>query len=236
MSADPDAERFEFTVPDGRFDALILRPERRPAPGLLILPEVFGRSAELQGMAGDFAARGFLVGVVDLHWRLEPEVALGPTEIERARSLHQRLDYEAAAGDVSAAVEQFRGAPGGSGKVAVVGFCLGGTLAWIAAARSRADACVAYYGTRIPQYIAEAHAISRPLLMHIGEADHFTPPEVVSQIEAATADNPDVTRFLYPGVGHSFCNPAQSHFDPAARDAAHRRTEAFLNLHLSSAP
>ena len=225
-------DRFEFHVPDGRFNALVFRPAEASAPGLLILPEVFGRSAQIQAMAAEFASWGFLVGVLDVHWRLEPEVGLKPDEIERARSLHQRLDYDAAVGDIAAAVEQFRTAPGCSGKVGVMGFCLGGTLAWIAAAKSTADVCVSYYGTRIPKYLEAAAGFKHPLMMHMGEADHFTPPDVVAQITDATRDYSFVERFVYPGAGHSFCNPSQAHFDAQACVEAHRRTRDFLKKHL----
>jgi carboxymethylenebutenolidase len=226
--------RFGINVSDGKFDALVFRPAQPMAPGVLIVPEVFGRSTHMRETAGELARLGFLVGVLDIHWRLEAEVALEPDAVERARSLHQRLDYESAVSDTRTAVEQFRSAAGCSGKVGVVGFCLGGTLTWIAAARTGADACVSYYGTRIPQYIDVASRISRPLMMHLGEADHFTPPEVIAQIENATKDNPLVERFVYPGAGHAFCNPAQSGFNPVAAELAHRRTTDFFNKHLSS--
>lgn len=233
MSGQAAAERFRFTVPDGSFDALVFRPAAAPAPGLLILPEVFGRSEQIREVAAEFAGHGFLVGALDLHWRLAPEVALRPDEIELARELHLRLDYDAAVRDVGAAVEQFRAATGSTGKVGLLGFCLGGTLAWMAAARTSADACVSYYGTRLPRYLDETAHLEHPVLLHIGEADRFTPPEVVAQIEAATRDHPLVERFRYPGAGHAFCNPSQAHFDAQACAVAHRRTLAFLGKHLS---
>lgn len=225
-------QRFDINVSDGKFDALVFNPQQAMAPGVLIVPEVFGRSTHMRDNATELAHRGFLVGVLNIHWRLEAEVALEPHEVERARALHQQLDYESAVADIGAAVEQFRSAAGCSGKVGVVGYCLGGTLTWIAAARSSADACVSYYGTRIPKYIDEASRITHPLLMHLGAADHFTPPEVIAQIESATKGNPLVERFVYPNAGHAFCNPAQSGFNPAAAEMANRRTIDFLQTHL----
>lgn len=226
-------ERVYFTAKDGRFDAILYRVATLPAPGVLILPEVFGRSVQLRDIAQEFVRAGFSVGVLDIHWRLAPEVALAPHEVERARSLHQQLDYELAMDDIGLAIEEFRRQPKCTGKVAVVGFCLGGTFAWRAAARTGADAAVSYYGTRIPKYLDETPR--HPLLMHIGEADHFTPPEVVAQIDAAIAGKPDVERYIYPGAGHSFCNPAQAHFNPDAAVVAHRRSIDFLWRHLSPA-
>jgi carboxymethylenebutenolidase len=217
---------------DGRFDALVFKPAQAIAAGVLIVPEVFGRSTHMRVMAAELARNGFLVGVLDIHWRLEAEVSLEPHEVERARALHQQLDYESAVSDIGTAVEQFRSAEGCSGKVGVVGFCLGGTLTWIAAARTGADACVSYYGTRIPKYIDEASRIAHPLLMHLGANDHFTPPEVIAQIDSATQGNALVERFVYPNAGHAFCNPAQSGFNPSAAEIAQRRTSDFLHKHL----
>ena len=225
-------ERIEFTTHDGRFDALVYRPAALPAPGALIIPEVFGRSVQLRGMAAEFVGAGFLVGVLDIHWRLEAEVALEPHEVERARSLHQRLDYELAIADIATAIARFRREPACTGKVAVVGFCLGGTLAWRIAARTTVDAAVSYYGTRIPKYIDEAP--NSPLLLHLGEADHFTPPDVIALIEKTIKGRADVARFRYPGAGHAFCNPAQEGFKPDAAAHAHRRSMDFLHRHLSS--
>jgi carboxymethylenebutenolidase len=224
-------ERVQFSAKDGLFDALLYRPAVVPAPGVLILPEVFGRSVQLRDMAQEFVRAGFLVGVLDIHWRLEAEVALAPHEVERARSLHQQLDYDLALDDITLAIEEFRRQPDCTGKVGVVGFCLGGTFAWRAAARTTADAAVSYYGTRIPKYIHETP--QHPLLLHIGEADHFTPPEVVAQIDAAVAGKPDVERYVYPGAGHAFCNPAQTGFKADAAALAHRRSIDFLRRHLS---
>jgi carboxymethylenebutenolidase len=226
-------ERFAMRAPAGAFDALVVRPAATVAPGVLIIPEVFGRSTHMRTTAADLAAQGFLVGVLDIHWRVAADVALEPHEVERARQLHQQLDYEIVMDDLEAAVKQFRGMPGCSGRLGVVGFCLGGTLTWLAAARTDADACVSYYGTRIPRYIAAAAHIAHPLLMHLGQSDSFTPPPVIEQIAQATADNPLVERHLYP-AGHAFCNPAQSGFDPVSTQLAHHRTVAFLNHHLRS--
>lgn len=223
-------ERVYFSAQDGRFDAILLRPATEPAPGVLIIPEVFGRSVQLHGMAEEFVRAGFLVGMLNIHWRLEPEVGLAPHEVERARSLHQQLDYALAMADIEAAIEQFRRQPGCTGKVGVVGFCLGGTFAWRAAGRTTVDASISYYGTRIPNYIDEVPR--RPLLLHIGEADRFTPPEVVAQIDKAIAGKPDVERFVYPGAGHAFCNPAQKNYDAAAATLAHRRSMEFLRRYL----
>lgn len=233
MSAPGAPDRFRFSVADGEFDAWLYSPVTAPAPGLLILPEVFGRSAPICDIAARFATHGLLVGVLDLHWRLESDVALGPADVEKARALHLRLDYDAATRDIVAAVEQFRAAPGCSGRVGVAGFCLGGTLAWIAAARTGADACVSYYGTRLPQYIDEAARFRHPLQLHLGEADRFTPPAVIAQVEAATRAQPLVECHRYPGAGHAFCNPAQEHYDAAACALAQRRTVEFLRRHLS---
>jgi carboxymethylenebutenolidase len=225
-------ERIKFTTGDGQFDALVYRPVALPAPGVLIIPEVFGRSIQLRDMAAEFVRAGFLVGILDIHWRLEPEVALAPHEVERARSLHQRLDYELAMADITTAIEQFRRLPECTGKIAVVGFCLGGTLSWRAAARTAADAAVSYYGTRIPKYIEETP--KSPLLLHLGEADHFTPPEVIALIEKTIEGQGSAERFRYPGAGHAFCNPAQQGFEPEAAALAHRRSMDFLHRHLSS--
>ena len=117
-----------------------------------------------------------------------------------------------------------------NGKVGVVGFCLGGTMAYLAASRTDADAAVGYYGTRIHLFTAEGKTIARPLILHFGELDHTTPPELLQgQILPAIAGNPNVQPFVYPGMVHAFANHRRPDtYDEAVTKVADARTFAHF--------
>ena len=122
---------------------------------------------------------------------------------------------------------------GAHGKVGVVGFCMGGRVAYLAAARTDCDASVGYYGARIDASLNEAHAIARPLLLHFAEQDHFISAEARSKIHAALDGNAHVTIFDYAGVDHGFATTRSQRRDNAAAELADGRTDAFFAEHLA---
>jgi carboxymethylenebutenolidase len=128
-----------------------------------------------------------------------------------------------------------------NGRVGVIGFCLGGTMAYLSVARTDADAAVGYYGTRIHNFLDDAKAIDRPLILHFGERDHTTPPELMARILPAIAGNPNVTPYVYPNAVHAFANHGRSDtYNEAATTLADGRTfslfRKFLNPGAAQAP
>jgi carboxymethylenebutenolidase len=144
--------------------------------------------------------------------------------------LHKAFDYSTGVKDLQAGISHLRGLPECNGHVGVVGFCLGGTMAYLAASRTDADVAVGYYGTRIHLFTEEGKGITRPLILHFGELDHTTPPELLQgQILPAIAGNPNVQAFVYPGMVHAFANHRRPDtYNEAVTKVADTRTFAHF--------
>jgi carboxymethylenebutenolidase len=192
-----------------RVGAFLHRPPKAPAPGLVMIPEIFGINLPLREMAARYAGEGFAALVLDIFSRMERDVDLDYDDAghDKGRALHKAFDYAIGVKDLQAGISFLRARPECNGKVGVVGFCLGGTMAYLAAARTDADAAVGYYGTRIHWFTDDAKSIDKPLILHFGELDHTTPPELLQgQILPAIKGNPNVQTFVYPGMVHAFAN------------------------------
>jgi carboxymethylenebutenolidase len=216
---------------DGKsFDAYLSLPPSGRGPGLVVVQEIFGVNASIRDAADMFAAEGMVALAPDLFWRLEPriELAFDDESSKRAFELHKQFNYDQGMRDMGAAVAALRALAECTGPVGATGFCLGGTFAYLAATRLGVDFAAAYYGTRIHQYLGEAGKVQCPLLLHFGEADHTTPPEVIAAVRGALAANPRVQIHLYPGAKHAFANTHRASHDPAATALAHRRTLEFF--------
>ena len=222
-----------------RIGAFLHRPAAAPAPGLVMIPEIFGINLPLRELAARYATEGFAVLALDIFSRMERDVDLDYDEDGHAkgRALHKAFDYAAGVSDLQAAISFLRVRPECNGKVGVVGFCLGGTMAYLAAARTDAEAAVGYYGTRIHLFTADAKTISRPLILHFGELDHTTPPELLQgQILPAVAGNPNVQAYVYPKMVHAFANHRRPDtYDEAVTRVADARTFAHFRKWLNPA-
>ena len=226
-------EPLQVTSFDGhRVGAFLHRPSQSPAPGVVMIPEIFGINLPLREMAARYATEGFAVLVLDIFSRLERDVDLDYDDEGHAkgRALHKAFDYATGVKDMQAGITHLRGLPECNGRVGVVGFCLGGTMAYLAASRTDADAAVGYYGTRIHLFTAEGKDIARPLILHFGELDHTTPPELLQgHILPAIAGNPHVQPFVYPGMVHAFANHRRPDtYDAAVTKQADTRTFAHF--------
>ncbi|HXF33513.1 MAG TPA: dienelactone hydrolase family protein [Candidatus Acidoferrales bacterium] len=217
------------------FDAYLFTGPRSPAPGIVMIPEIYGVNGYLRETAQRYADRGYTVLALDIFWRLERNVQLSyeGADNKRAHALHEIFDYDASIADMQAGTDALRALPECTGKVGIVGFCLGGTLAYLAAARCEVDAAVGYYGTTIHDFLEDAPKIRRPLLLHFGELDHTTPPELMARIVPAIEPNPHVTHYVYEGAGHSFANHTRDYrFHESATAAADARTFALFGTEL----
>ncbi len=223
---------FDSHVLDGH----LYRATVSPAPGLVMIPEIYGITQSLSETAARYAGEGFAVLVLDIFSRIKPGIVLAYDQAGHKQGRHHHdhdFDYELGIKDVQAAVSTLRGRPECNGRVGVVGFCLGGTMAYLASARTDADAAVGYYGTRIHGYLDDAKAIDRPLLLHFGERDHTTPPEVLAQIIPAVSGNPHVKWHVYPDAVHAFANHVRpAHYNAAATAQADQRTFALFRAQL----
>jgi carboxymethylenebutenolidase len=223
-------------TPDGDFSAYVARPAVRPAPAVVVLHEVFGVNADLRLTCDELAGKGFLAVCPDLFWRQEPGVDLNAwtdAEWSKGLALYTAYDRDVGVGDVMATVEAARHLDGASGKVAVMGFCLGGLMAFLTAARGSVDAAVAYHGGDTEKYLGEAGAITAPMLMHLAEEDEFISKSAQAEIKAALAGKANVQIYSYPGCNHAFARHTGLHYNAAAAALANGRTWAFLGDRLA---
>jgi len=222
--------------PDGQFGGYLASPSAGSGPGIVVIQEIFGVNKVMRDVADPLAARGYFALCPDLFWRLEPGVQLtdkSEAEWKRAFALMTKFDPESGIADIQATIRHLRGLDGASGKVGAVGYCLGGLLAYLTAARTDADASVGYYGVNIDSKLDEANNIEKPLMLHIAEKDQYVKPEAQKKIVDALKTNPRVTIHLYPGMDHAFAREGGAHYDKACADLANGRTSTFFKQHLS---
>jgi carboxymethylenebutenolidase len=207
------------------FQSYMASPAGQPRGGLVVIQEIFGISPHIRAVVDGFAAEGYMVVAPALFDRLRRDLILGdsPEEVERARGYRQQIPASKSLLDIAASVAVARHC----GKVAVVGYCWGGLLAWLAAGEIALDAAVCYYGGGIAAHLERTPAC--PTLLHFGERDASIPPTAVEQIRAAF---PQGHYYLY-AAGHGFNNDTRpQHYDAAAAALARTRTLAFLAQHI----
>ncbi|TFW21549.1 dienelactone hydrolase family protein [Duganella callida] len=230
------SETLTVTVADGSFNCYVARPAgERPAPVIVVLQEIFGVNAGIRGIADDYASKGYIAVAPDLFWRAEPGLDMSeakPGDWARGFALYSAYSFDVGVSDIAATVNAARTVRGASGKVGVTGYCLGGVLTYLSAARGDADAFVAYYGGATEKYAAEAVNVRQPLLYHLAEEDEYIGKDAQATIRAAFAANPNITLYSYAGCNHAFARPNGNHYDAAAATLANARTDAFFEQHL----
>lgn len=223
----------------GRFKAYVSVPQAKSAPGLLLLQYICGVNKVMRDLADGFAREGYLVAVPDLFWRQQPgiEIINDPSrpskeEMGRALALNEAFQDAPAVEDMLATLSFLRGHAAGNGRAGTLGYCLGGRLAYLMAARSDTDCSVSYYGVNLEKYLDEAGAIRRPLLMHMAEQDALVPPAAREKVVAALAGNPQVAITVHPGVNHAFALVGGPNYVAATADKANAASLRFLRQHL----
>jgi carboxymethylenebutenolidase len=228
-------DRITIEGRDGAFGAYIARPKTFPAPAVVVLHEVFGVNADIRKTCDELAEQGFLVVAPDLFWRQETGVDLSVTsepDWQHGLRLYQAYDRDSGARDVKDTANVAANLPECSGKVAVLGYCLGGLMTFLTAVRYGVDAAVAYHGGDTDKYLGEVDRLAAPLLMHLAEEDEFISKSAQAEIKAALASKPNATVFSYPGQNHAFSRHNGAHYNAAAAALAHRRTSEFLHQQL----
>jgi carboxymethylenebutenolidase len=222
-------EHITLTASDGHnLGAYVARPQGEPLAGLVVVQEIFGVNAHIRAVTDGFAQDGFLAVAPALFDRIEPGMELGyePADVQKARSLVPKINIETSVLDVGAALDYAAGTT--HKKVGVVGYCYGGTMAWLAATRLHPAAVVGYYGGRIASYAAETP--SAPVMLHFGKEDAHIPASEVDKVKAA---HPEVEIYWYENAGHAFNRDIGPGYNPEAAKLARRRTLEFLKKHLA---
>ena len=215
--------------------AYVARPEGAAKAAIIVIPEIFGVNPGIRQKCDSWARDGYLAIAPDIFWRFAPGIELDPDvpdQLQEAFGYFGQYDPDLGVQDIEAAIRHIRGTEG-VGKVGLVGYCLGGRMAYMAAARTDIDASVGYYGVMIDQMLGEAHAIANPLMLHIPTADHFVGPEAQAAIHAGLDNHPKVTLHDYEGLDHGFAAEMGDRRDEAGAQLADSRTRAFLAANLA---
>ncbi len=218
----------------GTCDAYLALPPAGSGPGLLLFQEIFGVNPHIRAVAEQYALDGFVVLAPDLFWQQQPRVELGYVgeDMQRALALATSADPAGLLHDMRDSVAALRARPEvGGRKVGAIGYCMGGRLAYLAAATTGVDAAVAYYGGRIHDQLDQAEKISCPMQFHYGEVDPNIPLSAVDKVRAAMAGKAAEVH-VYPGANHGFNCWARGSYHPASATLAHGRTLQFLATQL----
>lgn len=227
-----------ITIPakdGGDFKAYIAMPETLPAPAVIVIQEIFGINHVMREKCDWLASQGYIAVCPDLFWRIEPGIELtDKTEAEWARAfeLFQTFDVDKGIEDLRAAKHTMHGHADCTGKVGCLGYCLGGKLAYLMAARSNIDASVGYYGVGIQDMLDEAAGIEKPLMLHIAEKDEYVDSPAQEKIKSNLNGNSHIIIHSYPEMNHAFSRPGGAHYNEAAAKLADTRTLDFLKDNL----
>ncbi|HEV7721694.1 MAG TPA: dienelactone hydrolase family protein [Iamia sp.] len=235
---DPVEPATTLAVPrdDGSMDMPVWLPEGGSGPGVVLVQEIFGVGEWIRAVATELAQAGYVVGAPDLYWRIAPGFAPEHDEagIGAAFEMVGRLDVPGAVGDTVAALSALAGHDAVTGTPAVMGYCLGGTIAWLAAAEGEPAACVSYYGSGVADAAERVADIGCPTLLHFGGADPFISSEQVAIVAAAVETVERVELHVHAGAGHAFENDRAEQFhDPDATVVSRAQTLEFLRTHLA---
>jgi carboxymethylenebutenolidase len=220
---------------DGSFNAYLARPAVLPAPVIVVVQEILGVNADVRATCDELAARGYFALSPDLFWRMEPGVDMSDqtdAEWKKGFALYTAFDYDKGVSDIQAAMQAARSLPGASGKIGLLGYCLGGLMTFLTTARRGANASVVFYGGNTEKHLDEAPRIRSPLLIHLGEEDEYISKDAQRAIIDALAGNRLTQVFVYPGCCHAFARHRGIHFDKDAAELANRRTAEFFQIHL----
>lgn len=223
----------EVKGPDGTFKAYVAKPAGAVRGAVVVVQEIFGVNKVMRGKADWLAREGFLAIAPDLFWRIKPGIELTDqtaAEWQEAFGYMNALDKDASVTDVAATLAYARSQ--GAAKAGVMGYCMGGYIAFLAACRTDTDATVAYHGGGIHNALDEAVGIRKPLMLHNPMKDSFIPVESLNKIRETLKSNPLVTVHEYAEQDHAFTREGGKHYDAEATKLADGRTVAFFKQNL----
>lgn len=219
---------------EGSIPAYVARPAGAPRGAIIVIQEIFGVNPGIVKKADAWAAKGYLAVAPDVFWRQKPGVELDsdiPEQFQEGVGYMMKHDFDLGIQDIEAVIHWIR-RDAGVAKVGLVGFCMGGKIAYMAATRTDVDASVGYYGVGIDQMLNESHAIAKALLLHVPTADGFVSPQAQKAMHEGLDDNPHVTIHDYEGLDHGFAAEHGVRRNDEAAKLADARTEEFFAQHV----
>ena len=190
----------------GSFGAYVSLPPAGFGPGLLVIQEIFGVNDHIKNICDQYALDGFVAVAPDVFWRQEPRVELSydSAGIAKGLQLFDGLNIDIAAAELQRAVEAIRHIPSCTGKVGAMGFCMGGLLAFVCAARAGVESSVIYYGTRLDQHLELVQDITCPLLFHFASNDEHISTQTVNKIKMSLSGKDNCRVVVHKNSGHGF--------------------------------
>ena len=217
----------------GTFGAYVSTPPKDTVggPGIVLIQEIWGVNQHIRDVADQYAMDGFTVFAPDVFWRQQPRVDLGYNEVDnpQAFAFMGALDRPNAVKDLASTAAVLRTHSASVGKVASVGFCMGGMLSYLCAASGSVDAAVCYYGGGIHTMLDRAPDIKVPMLMHFADKDGHIPMSAVESVQAAFTGRDHVHIDVYLGVDHGFNCWGRAMYNQKAAALARGRSLAFLS-------
>ena len=223
-------------IPAGNdsFGGYLALPKGGKGPAVIIIQEIFGVNSHIRSVADQYAQDGYVALAPDVFWRVQPRVELTYDGADRAKGIElmQKLKLDEAVADIGSAAAALRAMPEVTGKVAAIGYCFGGRLAFLAAAQGSLDGAVAYYGGGIHTQLDQVANVKVPMLFHYGELDAHIPLSDVGQIQERFAGRTDAEFHIYANADHGFNCSDRASYNQRAAALAHGRTLSFLGERL----
>ena len=218
----------------GTFAAYFAMPAKPPAPGIVLLPEVFNTNDHIRTVVDGYAEDGFVVLAPDVYWREEAGNYLPYTDEGRAKaqSLRGQMDTDQFTSDLGDTVAALTAHEACTGKVGVMGFCLGGKFTYLSSVRHKISAAVSYYGVQIAEHLDEAENLNCPIVMHFAENAPHVPADTVAAIKTRMGDWNNVDVRIYPGTEHGFNRFGYEPYNETQAAIARDRTIAHFRKHL----
>lgn len=220
---------------DAEFPCYVAKPDGEAKAAIIVIQEIFGVNKGIKAKCDHWAKAGYLAVAPDLFWRINQGTDLDADiqeEFQVALDLMGKFDQDQGIRDIEAAIHFARENVNG-GKVGCVGYCLGGRLAFMTAARTDINASVGYYGVGIDGLLGEKNAIAHDVMLHIPTADGFVPADAQAAMHEGLDDHPKVTLHDYEGLDHGFAAEFGARRDEKAANLADERTAAFFKAHLA---
>jgi carboxymethylenebutenolidase len=205
-------KQIEIAAEDGRFDAYVAVPDQGKGPGVVLVTHIYGVDRDTQAMCDDLARRGCVALAQNFFWRDEDSgvLAQGPEGGQRARARAGRIDFARAMNDLKRSIAEVKRHPQCNGKIAVFGYCFGGSYVCRAACDGLIDAGVSFHGTFVSKSIKPGDKPRCPVCLHYGDNDELAPPEELAAVKRA-ADATGAEFVIHSGAAHGFMMPSNPH-------------------------
>ncbi len=212
------------------FQGYLSLPPAGKGPGIVLIQEIFGVNKHIKAVADQYALDGYVVLAPDLFWRIEPNINLGyeADDLKKGMAYQQKLDLSLAIQDLVASTEFLRSRDECTGEVASLGYCMGGLLSYLCAARAGVDAAVCYYPGGIDSHLEEAEKIACPILLHFAGNDSYISATTIKATQEQFSASKNAVIEVYPAVEHGFNCWDRSSYNQQASSLAHGLTLSFL--------